>query len=66
MLSQPVGIALDGNDHGVVQQAVEQGGGHHGIAKDLGPFPEPPVTGHDHGAALIAGVDQLEEQVAAA
>ena len=31
----------------------------------LGPFTEAPVAGHDHGATLVAGVDELEEQIAA-
>src|SRR3546814_10081923 len=32
----------------------------------LAPFGKAAVGGEDHGAAFIAGVDQLEEQVAAA
>jgi len=65
VLAQSVRVVLDGDDHGVVQQSVEQGRGDHGIAEDLGPFAESAVAGHDHGAALVTGVDQLEEQVTA-
>ena len=61
VLSQSVGVALDGADHSVVQQPVEQGSGDHGVTEDLGPFTKSPVAGHNHGAALVAGVDELEE-----
>jgi hypothetical protein len=37
-----------------------------GIAEHLAVFRKAAVGGQDHRAALIAGVDQLEEQVAAA
>ena len=66
MLAQPVGVALNRDDHRVMQQAIKQRGVEHGIAGDVGPLAEAEVVGHDHGAALAAGVDQLEEQVAAA
>ncbi len=36
------------------------------IAKDLSPFREAAVRSEDHGALLIASVDELEEQIAAA
>lgn len=61
MLAQPVGFAFDRDDHRVMQQAIEQRGGDHGIADDVGPLAEAAVAGHDHGAAFVAGVDQLEE-----
>jgi hypothetical protein len=66
VFAQPVRVALDGDDHRVVQQPVEQRGGDHGVAEDLGPLAEAAVAGQDHRAALVAGVDELEEQVAAA
>ena len=66
MLVQTVAGALDLNDDGVVQQSVEQGRGDDGIAEHLAPLGEAAVGGEDHGAALVSGVHQLEEQVAAA
>ncbi len=66
MLAQPVGGPLDGNHDGVVQQPVEQRRGHHGVAEDLRPFAEAAVAGEDQGTTLVAGVDELEEQVRAA
>ena len=37
-----------------------------GSPKTLAPFGEAAVGGEDHGALLVAGVDELEEQIAAA
>jgi NAD(P)-dependent dehydrogenase (short-subunit alcohol dehydrogenase family) len=50
----------------VVEQAVEQCRGDDGIAKDFAPFGEAAVRSEDHRAFLVAGVDKLEEQIAAA
>lgn len=50
----------------MVQQPVEQRGRDDGTAEDLAPFGEARVGGEDHGALLIAGVDEQEEQIAAA
>ena len=66
MLAQPIARALDLDDNGMVKQAVEQGRGDDGIAEELAPFGEAAVGGEDHGAFFVAGVDELEEQIAAA
>ena len=66
VLTQTIARAFDLDDDGVVQEAVEERGGDDGIAEDLAPFGEAAVGGQDHGALLVAGVDELEEQVAAA
>ena len=50
----------------MVQKPVEQRGRNDGIAEDLAPFGEAPVRVEDHGALIVAGVDELEEQIAAA
>jgi hypothetical protein len=49
----------------MMKEAVEQCGGDDGIAEDLAPFCKATIGGQDHGAALVARVDELEEQVAA-
>src|SRR3546814_5206946 len=49
-----------------MEQSIEERGGDDRIAEHLAPFGKAVVGGEDHGAAFIAGVDQLEEQVAAA
>ena len=51
------------DDDGVVQQSIQQRGGNDGVAEDLAPLAEPAVGGQDDGAALVAGVDELEEEV---
>ena len=66
VLAKSIACALHLHDDGVVQQSVQQGGRDDGVAEHLAPFGEAAVGGEDHGAALVAGVDQLEEQVAAA
>ena len=66
MLAQAIARALDLDDDGVVQQPVEQRRGDDGIAEDLAPFGKAAVRGEDHGAFFVAGVDELEEQIAAA
>lgn len=40
VLAQPVAVALDGNDDGVMQQPIEQRARDDRIAKDLRPFPK--------------------------
>lgn len=65
VFAQAVGVALDRDHHRVMQQAVQQGRGHDRVAEDRGPLAEAAVAGHDQRAALVAGVDELEEQVAA-
>ena len=66
VLAQSVAGALDLDDHSMVQQAIQQGGGDDGIAEHLAPFGKAAVRGQDHGTAFVAGVDQLKEQVATA
>ena len=65
VLTQAVAGALDLDDHGVVQEPIEERGGNHRVAEDLAPLGKAPIGGEDHGAPLVASVDQLEEQAAA-
>ena len=66
MFPQPVGMPLDLDHDGMVQQAVQQGGGHDDVTEDGAPVLEAAIRGEDGGALLVAGIDQLEEQVGAA
>ena len=66
MLAEPVAGALDLDDDGMVEQAIEQRRGDDGAAEDIAPFGKAAVRGQNHRAFLIARVDELEEQVAAA
>jgi hypothetical protein len=64
MLAQAVAGTFNLNDHGMVQKSVQQGRCDDRIAENLAPFTETAIGGQDHRASLVAGVDQLEEQVA--
>jgi hypothetical protein len=44
-LLEAIGFALDGEDLGVVDQAIDQGDDAGGVWKDLAPFGEGPVGG---------------------
>ena len=46
-------------------QAVEQGGGHLGIAEDGGPFAEGEVGGDDDRGLLVEPADEVEKELAA-
>ena len=50
----------------MVEEPVQQGRGDDGIAKNFAPFGKAAIGGEDHGALFVAGVDELEEQIAAA
>ena len=49
----------------MVQQAVEDRAGDHGIAEDLAPSTEALIAGDDDRTAFVTARDQLEEQVGA-
>ena len=62
---EPIGVAADIDGDGVMQQAVEDGGGDDSIAEHFAPGAEALVGGEDHRAFFVASTDQLEEQVGA-
>lgn len=47
----------------VVKQPIEDGRGHDRVSEDRTPFSDGPVRRHQHGAALVAAADELEEQM---
>jgi hypothetical protein len=61
MLAKPITRPLDLDDDGVVKQAIEERGGDHWVAEDLTPFGKAAIGGKDHGGALVARIDSLEE-----
>ena len=63
--AQAIAGALDLDDDGVMQQPVKQRRGN-GVGEDLTPLGEAAVGGQDHGALLVARVDELEEEIGAA
>ena len=49
-------------DVAMMGQAIEQRGGHFGIAEDAGPFAEAEVGGDDDTGMLVEPAQQMEEQ----
>ena len=47
VVAEAVGLAVEVEDDGSVQQAVEHGGGDGGVAEDLSPGVHGPVGGDD-------------------
>lgn len=51
---EPVGVAFEDDDFGVVDEPVDHGCDGDGVAEDLGPGGEAPVGGDDQAAAFVA------------
>src|SRR5579859_5612614 len=66
MLAEAIARAFDLDDNGMMEETVEERRGDDGVAEDLAPFGEAAVGGENDGAALVAGVDELEEEVGTA
>ena len=58
-LLEAIGFALDGEDLGVVDQAIDQGDDAGGVWKDLAPFGEGPVGGDERAVVLVPAADEL-------
>ena len=53
------------DDLAVVGEAVEQSGGHLGIAKHGRPFTKSKIGGDDDRCALVEAADEVEQELAA-
>ncbi|MDB5059532.1 MAG: hypothetical protein JWO59_3004 [Chloroflexi bacterium] len=62
-LLHAVALAGDADHVRVVQEAIEDGAGEHVVADHRAPIAEALVAGQHAGPALVARVDQLEEQL---
>ena len=62
VLTHPVAVAVDVDDMAVVQQAIDERSSHDLVAQDLAPLLEALVGRQHSGYALIAPVDELEEE----
>ena len=60
---EAVAVALEGEDLGVVNEAVDHRGGGDLVAEDVAPAREWLVAGHDHGGAFVAPRDEHEHEV---
>jgi hypothetical protein len=56
-------VILEGEDLGVVNEAVDHRGGHDVVAEDLASDRERLVGGHHQGRVFIAAGDEREHQV---
>ena len=56
-------LAVDGEDLGVVDDAVDQRDHAGGIGEDLGPFGERAVRGQQQAFVLVAAAYDLKEQI---
>src|SRR4051812_50070825 len=65
-LLEAVGIPVDGDDLGVVDEAIDQRDDACGVGEDLAPFGERAVGGDQRAPDLVAARDQLEHQVGVA
>ena len=64
LFERPVGLALGGEDMGVVGKAVQQGSNEFLVREHRNPFAEGKVCGHQRGASLIADTDEVEQKLA--
>ena len=60
---EAVAVAFQADDLGVVDETVDHGGGDDVVAEDLAPRPKGLLEVTMRLAALVAGGDELEEQV---
>jgi len=58
---EPVALAGDGEDLGVMEESVEDGAGGGNVLEELPPLFDWPVAGHDGGSVFIPPHDDLEE-----
>lgn len=61
--AEPVAGTFKGQDVGVVDDAVDHGCGDGLVTEHASPAGERQVRGQDKGGVLVAGGDELEEQV---
>lgn len=61
---ETVALAGDGDDGGVMEEAVEDGAGGGNVLQEFAPVLQRPVAGHDGGAGLVAAHDDLQQILA--
>src|SRR5271170_6123388 len=63
---EAIRVAFDGDDFGVVNEAVNQRDDAGGVGEHLAPFGERPIGGDQRALALITPRDQFEHEVSMA
>jgi hypothetical protein len=64
-LLEPIAAPGYGDHLGVMEKSVEDGAGGRHVAKELSPFLDGTVGGHQGGAVFVAAHDDLQEDFAA-
>ena len=62
VVPEAVAVVAGLDDVAAVREAVEQGGGHLGVAEDIGPLGEAEVGGDGDAGVLVQLADQVEQQ----
>ena len=63
MLLEAVAVAFEADDVGVVDDAVDHGGGDGEVSEGVAPAGEGQVARHDQRCVFVVAGDELEEQV---
>lgn len=63
VLAEPVGLPVEVDDDGAVQEPVEHGRGDGGVAEDLAPRSHAPVGGEDDAGIQVPQRHDLEQGV---
>jgi hypothetical protein len=64
--AEPVALALNGDDVGVVDDAIDESGGAGGVGEHRGPVLERQVGREDEALSFVPAADNLKEQVGVA
>lgn len=60
---EPPTLVAGFDDVAMVGESIEQCRGHLGVDKDLGPFAEVEISGHQDRGALVQPADQVEQEL---
>jgi hypothetical protein len=58
---EPTAGPFDVDHGGVVDHAVDDGGGDHGVAEVVAELLEVDVRGHDRGAVVVSSINDFEK-----
>lgn len=65
VLPHAIAGALELDHDGMVERAIEESCGNDGVTEHLAPLGKAAIGGEDHRPLFVAGIDELEEQIAA-
>ena len=62
-LFEPIGFGVDGDDLGMMDEAINERGDAGGVREDVPPIGEGTICGDECALLLIAAADEFEEQI---